>query len=649
MKIRLKRLTLQCRQSREILDLDHQVNFFHGKISAGKSSIVRLINYCLGGKLEKTTAIQKELVSASLFVEIGGNQVLLERTIESNDIQATWKNVNGEEFSVLAPIATAGGPIWEDDIFSLSDLLFYFFNIAPIKVKKSKVQDSSPLVRLSFRDFMWYSYLDQDHLDSSFFRLEDTFKSNKSKDVMRFVVGYYSEKLSQLEIRLEDFSKEKAGKTSAVAELKKFLVRFGYDSTEKVEKEISETAEKLSVAKIERKKLEEGYIKATHSGDTLRKQILPLVEIIAQKEEALFDLKERIIEQKSLRSELISSKFKLTRAESVDNVLSGVSFESCPQCGTNIQKRVIPTDHCSLCQSELKKNDNEETLSSNADIFRLELDDRIKELDNSIAFHNRATISLAKELVDFRNQKKKLDEDLRNKLQVYESQYLAGFREVDSNIAKYEERLKSQQNMLQIPKEINALEEQIDKLTLEIKKVRDNIRNEQSKLNQANLHISEIEEQFKEYMYEVGVPGVSKEDTVEINRKTWEVQIYPKGEEYLKWNFFNAGSGGKKTLFNVCYALAIHSVAARNELPLPTLLMIDTPMKNIGEDVNEDLFNNFYNLLYSLANSVLKNTQFVIIDKEFFKPQIEDIDLQSRFMTPDDDNHPPLIRYYRGA
>lgn len=43
----------------------------------------------------------------------------------------------------------------------------------------------------------------------------------------------------------------------------------------------------------------------------------------------------------------------------------------------------------------------------------------------------------------------------------------------------------------------------------------------------------------------------------------------------------------------------------------------------------------------------LKDTQFIIIDKDFVKPQIEDIDIYDRYMTPDDEKHPPLIRYFR--
>jgi hypothetical protein len=123
--------------------------------------------------------------------------------------------------------------------------------------------------------------------------------------------------------------------------------------------------------------------------------------------------------------------------------------------------------------------------------------------------------------------------------------------------------------------------------------------------------------------------------------------VLPAGEEALRWSFDNAGSGGKKTLFKVCYALAVHAVAARNDLPLPRFLIIDTPMKNIGEEVNEDLFRSFYGYLYTLAAGPLRSVQFVIVDKEYYPPEIPGIEINERFMTPYSPQHPPLISYYR--
>lgn len=176
-----------------------------------------------------------------------------------------------------------------------------------------------------------------------------------------------------------------------------------------------------------------------------------------------------------------------------------------------------------------------------------------------------------------------------------------------------------------------------------------NIEDERTKLTESESFITELEDEFLKTLQTVGLPGVTPEDEVHINRKTWEVHIYPNGEEYLKWNFFNAGSGGKKTLFNVCYLLAIHVVAARHNLPLPSFIIIDSPMKNIDKEVNEGLFKMFYDHLYNLAEGVLDQTQFIIIDNSYISPKNKKLQFKDRYMTDNDDQHPPLISYYRGA
>ena len=173
-------------------------------MGAGKSSIARLIDFCFGGDLVQTVALKKELLSVALILKIEGKEVLIEREKNSNnDIQVSWTDLEGDSYSVQAPLKAEKTSIFkEEEIFNFSDLILYLFNLQSLKVRRSKENESSPLIRLSIRDIFWYCYLDQDSLDSSFFNLEFPFKAQKSKDVMKFVVGYYSQKLNSIEIEL---------------------------------------------------------------------------------------------------------------------------------------------------------------------------------------------------------------------------------------------------------------------------------------------------------------------------------------------------------------------------------------------------------------------------------------------------------------
>ena len=136
-------------------------------------------------------------------------------------------------------------------------------------------------------------------------------------------------------------------------------------------------------------------------------------------------------------------------------------------------------------------------------------------------------------------------------------------------------------------------------------------------------------------------------DTVFINRRSWMAYIRPGGDETLQYDFQGVGSGGKKTRFNVCYAVALHRLTEEFNLPLPTFLMIDSPMKNIGNDVNRDIFLSLYRYIYSLTEDSLSETQLIIADTDIATPPAG-ASFSARLMIAGDVDYPPLVPYYSG-
>lgn len=647
MNIKFQTLTLQCKKSREIIEFSPQISFFHGKISSGKSSIARLVDFCLGGELEHTPAIQTELVSVVLSATIGNNEVLFERETGFNKIQVSWKNNDGDMGSVLAPIQNSSAPIWGDSIFNISDMIFYLLNITPLKVRRSKNQSDSPLVRLSFKDVRWYCYLDQDNLDSSFYRLEDAFKKLKSRDVMRFMVGYYTEQLNDLEIQLDELKDERKSKLGAISQVTEFLKEFNYDSEAQINEVIERHKAELEDAKSQLSSIQNTHRSKTHFVDDLRQNLRELNETLRKEEETLFDLKSQLNIEKSLRAEILSTKFKLAKATESSLILSGVSFECCPNCGSDITPQPTNHEQCPLCKHTPLETDQPSTDQS--EMNRKDLTSRLNDITESIERHSWSLKIQERRVQAQRKDKSLLDVRLVEELDVYDSSYLSHARETERRVAMLEERIRGIDKIASMANAINKLHEEADKIHLVIERIKREIEDETKNLTTARDYITDIEKTYLEILNRVGVPGVTEEDKVNINLKTWVPSIQAGGDQALTYSFYNAGSGGKKTLLNVCYALSVHKVAAENSLPLPTYLVIDTPMKNIGEDVNRDLFVSFYQLLYELSRGPLKNTQFIIIDKEYIGPdEPEEFDIIERFMTPDDPDNPPLISYYHG-
>jgi hypothetical protein len=280
MNIKLQTLTLVCREKQEVIEFSPRVSFFHGKMSAGKSTIARLIDYCLGAKdVERTTAISKELVSVELTAQIEQYAVVFERTAEpTGSVQVSWTSQSDEEFSVLAPLKEPPNPqpLVGTDVFTFSDLMFYFFGMPPLRVRKSTLDEDSPMVRLSFRDIFWYCYLEQNKLDNSFFRLHETYFQTKSRYAIRYILGYYTERLETLQGQLTKAVNDRTEKLAAARQMREFLQELGYNSETEIDADLQEVNRQFEGAKLQQTELQTSHHAETHFADELREQLRQL-------------------------------------------------------------------------------------------------------------------------------------------------------------------------------------------------------------------------------------------------------------------------------------------------------------------------------------------------------------------------------------
>ena len=105
MKLTIKTLTLTCKGGTERLEFTHQLNFFHGEMSTGKSSIASLVDYCLGGRLERTPALSAELLSVTMEAQVGEGPVVFERVLtDLTNLRVSWKLPDGTPQTTSLPV-----------------------------------------------------------------------------------------------------------------------------------------------------------------------------------------------------------------------------------------------------------------------------------------------------------------------------------------------------------------------------------------------------------------------------------------------------------------------------------------------------------------------------------------------------------------
>jgi hypothetical protein len=191
--------------------------------------------------------------------------------------------------------------------------------------------------------------------------------------------------------------------------------------------------------------------------------------------------------------------------------------------------------------------------------------------------------------------------------------------------------------------QLTGVAEREQRLRAELKAVRDAAESDTTDLDRLKGY-------FLDCLVRAGVPGITPDDRVEISTTSFLPEVYgPDPNDHAVTSFTTLSSGGKKTLFKCCFAIAVHRLAVQLRAPLPELLIIDSPMKNISERENREQFEGFYRLRYKLKATELHATQLVLIDKEFSGPEtMEPFVLIERHMRPGDRENPPLIPYYDG-
>jgi hypothetical protein len=647
MKLRLHSLKLTCRASEEIVLFAKNVSFFHGTLSSGKSSIARLIDFCLGGDLEQTTALVRELVSAQLSLTLGAHEVLLERNRDENQVQATWKDKDDNSVTVLIRAKGDGAPVVGQDVVNMSDLILYLLGYSVIRVRKRTSDEESPLVRLSFRDIFKFCYLEQEELDSSFFRLNTPILAEKSKDALNFFTGYYSETLSNLESELDSLRSEQRSKREAAERIKMFLAQFGYESETQIQGELNNVQHEIDSLQRELNLDNASYLHETHFVDEQRDQLRELSDRLQSEKVAISDIDEHVEQQRELRAELISMKFKTARADRAKNVLGGSVFDHCPNCGQAVSSsRSVPDGPCYLCLQPILSGEGREL---NPATVQNDLDARIEDLEASLRRHESARRRQLARISDLTATKARLDREVAELLTTYESDRLARTRYTEQQLAALRERVRFLTRIREMPSAVAKMLQEADAISSELNRLQRAIADEQKRLSFADKNFSDLAQNFLEALLAVKEPGVEPNDKVVFNRRTLVPEIWPEGDKNQAYSFYTSGSGGKKTLITICFALALHRTAARNKMPVPTLLIIDTPLKNITPDINPELVEAFYRYLYAKIEGDLGDNQLIIIDQLLVRPpENSPLEFSERYMTTGDPEHPPLISYYEG-
>ena len=648
MKMEFDVLTLFLRKADVALSLP-SFSYFYGPIGSGKSSIGRLIDFCLGATMDWTPALQQEFVAARLDLLLNDVPVSLERERDSNKVIASWSK-ESEQLQVSIPARTPSGEVLPDtEVQVLSDLLFHLSGEEPPKVRRRKGRADERMERLSFRDLYRFCYLDQQGMDSDFFKLNsDNFAvKQKSVDSLRYILGYQTERVAELESQLQQTREAKIGFQLSANALSKALSRAGMESSEALEERIRDTA-----AMIERARLDAVQARSERSpvpaiDEALRERARGLTLEVQAARQQIDDLGVRLADLERHRNELQMLSVRFQRTSAARTVLGGVEFKDCPRCTQHLPERGHGT--CTVCgQPDLILAAtgvlDEDVIEKDLKVRRAELDDALQRL------HEQRLETLTR-VEDLEKDKREADSLLAERLRNYDSEFLSQALIHERGVATLEQKLSDLEQSRRLPDLLREQRELASSKALEEAKLASELEATKRAAFQDRRNVERLGQLFLDCLVRCNFPDVRATDHVHIDPSSFYPQIPLGGEDAIVvLTFDNAGSGGMMALFRTCFAVALHRLSAMmGGWRLPSVLVIDTATKNVSSVENPEVVQSFYRMIYELAASELTGTQFVVIDNELTSPPKDlNIQVRERHMVRGDANNPPLVPYLSG-
>lgn len=356
------------------------------------------------------------------------------------------------------PAADAGGEVIPNTgVENLSDLLFWLSTLRPPRVRRSKTKQDTGTARLSMRDLLWYCYLDQDEIDSSFFHLDENahpFKKLKSRDVLRYVVGFHDERVAELETALDEIRGERLALSLTIQNLLRVLREVGASSEEELrarEKQLRDKAEGIA-SDIQARRREVKVDQTVHAADTLREEAQRLGAELAKLDAAQKDIREMMDRDLRHLHEIQTLSLKFRRSVSAKAILSGVVFQSCPRCA-----QVLPERDESACPVCGQADDIDVPDPTETAIIERDIKARTTELSDIIERHQASLKDAIDEHARLAARKVAIERERNEASAVYDSAYLSTMLSKERERAALQQEADSVASLVRLPK---MLEEQ---------------------------------------------------------------------------------------------------------------------------------------------------------------------------------------------
>ena len=611
----VQRLIVQGKSKSYFSKFEEGLNLIWGDMDSGKSSILNLIDYCLGGK--NANLLYQEMAShgrtALLEVDLNGKVYTFERDILNEDGPIKVHTGTAElRFTKFPMLMSASSKKVMPDGW-VSDFILDNLGIPKVKIKESRLREDSDFDRLSFRDLIKLLYLKQTRVGSdALLDYQNPTVFSKNVEIQKFVFNIYDDRLAQLN---SDLSAE-LNEQKELVRSEYFIRKFLQDVAISVDK-IEQTHDDVEVHESRVNEIEDAV-------EALKKDFALSTDVGLEISNSVGKIRQEMV---ALDQNLLSIEVKYQNYVRLSNTyrfdLDAVNLSKLSRSVMRISESESRTVPCPLCSTEL-------ALSS-AVIDDHDLDHQTKSLKNREA-------GIQTTLAQLRVQQQE-SVYRKNQLSLMLKEATRGFDE--NNITKISPLISA----------IHALEASKTTVKVELAQAQRNsaiahkFKDIGSKLDTKSSLISNIRRAIK--AVQDGLVGL--DDVIEALTRLLDAHMQKSGLQKVSnvyfdkrfvahfrgISYYNTSSGGVRTITSIATFICRLQYLLVTPSNLPSFLMIDTPGQNIGRYRSSDddsevsdpkLYENIFKQIIEVTEHAKENgrkCQVIIVDNDMPESLIE--------------------------
>ncbi|RXM50004.1 MULTISPECIES: AAA family ATPase [unclassified Chryseobacterium] len=591
------------------------LNIIYGDSDTGKSSILNLINYCLGSSsVDLYDEIEITGNYCLLEIELRGETFTVKRNIfkPKNEIEVYKCSHNKIEDHFPKYYSPNYSQLSEDGYFS--DFLLSAMNIPVIRLKQSPTKDISKMTRLSFRDIFKYNFLDQDKIGSKKLFGDNYSVLVKLKETFKLMFNALDSQILELQEVISENNTLKNELEKRNASISSFLKETEVESLTVLSEQLENIDNDYLSIQEDLKNIDKEIIKDSEHLNYLRRDIQEKEKEILALQQDLHVNDQEIKQNIALRNEYSNDIRKINSTIEVIEKFPHIEDKNtaCPVCDQSMQI------------SKLKEhftNSNSENIKGELNGLRR----RKKEIEKIYDFL-RESIEQKEKLI---KEKTTELEELRYMLDKQSIDVVSPFitkRDVLSRKAgSLESERKNLKHFYKIRMQQSQNQDEIENLATNIIELNATLKELQENAPNLDNILKDLGRKVKEFLNFIGVKNVSD---VSISSKTNLPIIRNRDYE-------NLTSGGVRTLSSVGYFLSLMIYASENSVNYPSFLMIDTIAKYIGKTTTKEKdlletdlkadqeegmsdskkYENIYKYLLSL-NKSSNSFQLIVVDND---------------------------------